>query len=189
MSVYAHRLIAVNFIPNPDNKPCINHIDHDKSNNRISNLEWCTYSENTKAMFDFHGVENLAEVRKINIMMTDSDLKLFVTEGYMGKYKTSTNIYTRLIEQPESFWIEVGVPSSIMRIFKRSKLGTSILDMWKDIINTIDLIKEGHSLSHISRLTGKDRTLISKIKTGTRWKTETDLYNKFRSNPDFIKFI
>lgn len=44
--LYAHRLIASTFIPNPDNKPHINHNDGNKANNRLSNLEWATNSEN-----------------------------------------------------------------------------------------------------------------------------------------------
>lgn len=43
---FVHRLVAVAFIPNEDNKPCINHIDNDGTNNHPSNLEWCTHSEN-----------------------------------------------------------------------------------------------------------------------------------------------
>ncbi len=47
-TVLIHRIVAEHFIPNPLNLPEVNHIDYDRSNNRVDNLEWCTHESNVK---------------------------------------------------------------------------------------------------------------------------------------------
>lgn len=58
-----HRLVAKAFIPNPENKPFINHLDRNTGNNHVSNLEWCTQSENIRHSFKMGRVAMRGELQ------------------------------------------------------------------------------------------------------------------------------
>ena len=55
--IFPHRIVATLFVDNKSNKPMVNHIDGDKTNNDASNLEWCTNSENLRHANDVLGLK------------------------------------------------------------------------------------------------------------------------------------
>lgn len=56
---YLHKLIAESFIPNPKELDEVNHINHDKNDCSIKNLEWVTHEENMHKMFDFYDIHKI----------------------------------------------------------------------------------------------------------------------------------
>ena len=75
--LFLHRIIATAFIDNPEGKPCVNHIDENKLNNDLSNLEWCTVREN-----NIHGtrIKRIAEKlsqKVIQLDLNDNILNVF----------------------------------------------------------------------------------------------------------------
>lgn len=69
-----HRLVAIYFIPNPQNFPVVNHIDGDKLNMSITNLEWCTQCENVRHAFRTGLMGSRVGVNNKNGKLTESQV-------------------------------------------------------------------------------------------------------------------
>lgn len=76
--VTVHRIVAMAFVENKENKPCVNHKDLDKGNNNATNLEWVTFAENNDHARD-NGLA-MGKMRKPVVMISNS--------GYMRTYKS-----------------------------------------------------------------------------------------------------
>lgn len=70
-----HRLVALNFIDNPKNKPQVNHIDGDKKNNNVSNLEWVTHVENSRHCWDNKLQTPLVNMSNPQCKLSEEDVK------------------------------------------------------------------------------------------------------------------
>lgn len=79
-----HRLVAEAFIPNPNNLPCINHIDCNPENNNIFNLEWCTHSHNSRHAYITGRLNKSGEKNSMAKLTPESVMDIF---NYKGKSK------------------------------------------------------------------------------------------------------
>ena len=77
-----HRLICEQFISNPNNLPCIDHVNHDKTDYHLSNLRWCTIAENNRNKSSSKGVQYtfVDDIDPDSIVVTDYGKHEF--EGY-----------------------------------------------------------------------------------------------------------
>ena len=73
-----HRLVALTFVDNPYNYPQVNHIDGNKLNNSVANLEWCSTSQNMLHAYELSGGRNrlvLSQIKQIKQLIKSAELR------------------------------------------------------------------------------------------------------------------
>lgn len=87
-TIGVHRLLALTFVPNPDNLPEVNHIDGNKQNNDLNNLEWVTHGDNMRHAYDT-GLNKRGTVVEISHKPAEATFvfrSLRKASEFMGKY-------------------------------------------------------------------------------------------------------
>ena len=98
--VQVHQFIALAFIPNPENKPCINHKNFIRTDNRVCNLEWCTKKENSQ-----HAIEKFkrGEHSALSKLTQEDVINIFNSSESMdiicSKYLIDTHTVVRIKEK------------------------------------------------------------------------------------------
>lgn len=187
-----HRLVAEAFIPNPRNKPQVNHKNGNKCDNTVSNLEWCTAAENTKHAYesglisivegeDHHSAKltKQAAIDLINCILAGEDNETVANKFNLhSRYVSLIRGKKRWKSLWESHFKDVEPPISR----KESKRDLDAEDIIKDIFLT-DLTN-----AEIGRKFSIDPSVISKIRTGKRIPERyLPFYTRYTKSPTTIE--
>ena len=154
---YVHRLVAKAFLPNPENKLEVNHIDADKYNNNVKNLEWCNRKENID-----HAWRTGRSSGK-HLELSDETKKERTLEFYNGCMTNNTHFYKKFVDV--DFLIAKGLPVECMSFAIPLKRFKNILSYWEFTVCLFSDILEGLKVRDIAAKYGMDETVVSKIKS------------------------
>ena len=133
---YLHRLLAIHFIPNPDNLPNVNHKDGNKLNCNLSNLEWCTVAENSQHAYD----NDLRYVTGYNRTIVGNNTRRFSEDDVLEIKRYYNDGWT----QKEIAEYMGCYDSTINNIVNGKNYNTpecEAIDDWKYIINRLNKLR------------------------------------------------
>ena len=175
---YIHRLVAIHFVPNPKKKSTVNHKNGIKSDNNITNLEWCTQSENSQHGFDTglicqkKGAENSNSKPVIQYDLDGNKLNEFIsiTEASMhtGIYASNIGLACskRVLRAGDFQWRYKHQFKDVSSIGKKGNGEKKVICFDKNM----NLIKTYNSLSEAAYKTGG---CLSSIGDNCRGKLKT----------------
>lgn len=92
-TIKTHRLVAMAFLPNPNNYPDVNHRDFNRKNNNIENLEWCTEEYNTHYTRDYNLLSNSKSYKKLSPLIEEQVLLIPTLLNYGFSVKLISKLY------------------------------------------------------------------------------------------------
>lgn len=173
----AHRLVAIHFIPNPDNLPVVNHIDGNKLNNNVTNLEWATQSENRQ-----HAYDNNLQAKRQKQQKYEGDLenevwKQFLDTSYyisnLGRIRNlkNNNLLAGTVDKEGYLRCTLRV-NNISKSYLVHKLVYFSFNDTKEIkgyvINHKDGNKGNNCLSNLEYITNAENVLHGKYELGSK---------------------
>lgn len=151
-SYSVHRLVAKLFLENPNNKPTVNHIDKDKHNNNVINLEWATYSEQKN-----HSKNTIySNIRKIHQIDVNSNEII----NTFNSLKDAGNFFSDVIDAYKniSFCANNKIKSAYGFKWKYNDYDSIDNEIWMPI-NINDNLFNNYYISNMGRIKNKNRLL------------------------------
>lgn len=158
-----HRLVAMAFIPNPENKPEVDHIDNDPSNNSVENLRWANRRENLEHEFESGGLATLMSEKDVHLVCQRleegvgcSEISRIYGFSYDAVYQ---------IKRGEN-WKHISSQYNITKPKQRSPMLTE-----SNVRVICEQIVLGKSSVEIAEEFDFSYDVVAKIKSGKNWRS------------------